>query len=492
MHATTRPAAPGFVAPTDGGAATAARSDGEVVYEVECALDPEIVADFDAWLPGHVQMVLESPGFLGAELLRPIEPAPDGRIRRVNRYRVRDRAALDTYLEQRAPALRQDGAVRFGDRASYTRRVLASTAVQAPAGGHARCANCDARLSGPYCAQCGQHTRESARSMSTLFHDAWHVLTHVDGRFWQTLRRLAFSPGFLTNEYFRERRASYIPPFRLYLVLSLVFFGVASLTSAFEQGPISLQERPLTPADRAELERGAEALAKTREQLGAAGGGGAVAGAVLGRVQQGVEEAARAAAAGDGTTPTKPAATPSADRSAAAADDRGIRWDTRQCDHVHVNPEWLEAPLRDACRRAQQDGGRALAHAFVANIPKMMFVFLPLMAAVMLLLYWRPRRYYVEHLVFYLHVHAALFLALTVLVIVGFAANSVPPLEAVTAVLGFATSAYAAWYVWRAMRVHYGNGRALTFAKFAIIGFCYLVFLAFSVAGTAVVSALTA
>jgi hypothetical protein len=32
------------------------------------------------------------------------------------------------------------------------------------------------------------------------------------------------------------------------------------------------------------------------------------------------------------------------------------------------------------------------------------------MAGVMLLLYWRPRRYYVEHLVFLLHNHSALFL----------------------------------------------------------------------------------
>ena len=41
------------------------------------------------------------------------------------------------------------------------------------------------------------------------------------------------------------------------------------------------------------------------------------------------------------------------------------------------------------------------------------FVFLPLMALVMTLLYWFPRRYYVEHLVFFLHNHAALYLAMS-------------------------------------------------------------------------------
>ncbi len=54
---------------------------------------------------------------------------------------------------------------------------------------------------GPYCFDCGQH-RHSARSISALFEDAWHVATHIDGRFWQTLYILLFKPGKLTKEYF--------------------------------------------------------------------------------------------------------------------------------------------------------------------------------------------------------------------------------------------------------------------------------------------------
>jgi hypothetical protein len=57
---------------------------------------------------------------------------------------------------------------------------------------HAECGNCGATLMGPYCFDCGQHRHESARSVSALFEDAWHVATHVDGRFWQTLYILLF------------------------------------------------------------------------------------------------------------------------------------------------------------------------------------------------------------------------------------------------------------------------------------------------------------
>ena len=54
----------------------------------------------------------------------------------------------------------------------------------------ASCGNCNAPLTGPYCAQCGQHAHQSARSLSVVLHDGWDLLTHLDGRFWSTLRRL--------------------------------------------------------------------------------------------------------------------------------------------------------------------------------------------------------------------------------------------------------------------------------------------------------------
>ncbi len=81
-------------------------------------------------------------------------------------------------------------------------------------------------MMGPYCFKCGQHAHESARSISALFHDAWHIATHVDSRFWQTLYILLLKPGKLTKEYFAEKRARYLPPVRVYLVLERAVFCV--------------------------------------------------------------------------------------------------------------------------------------------------------------------------------------------------------------------------------------------------------------------------
>ena len=68
-----------------------------------------------------------------------------------------------------------------------------------------------------------------------------------------------------------------------------------------------------------------------------------------------------------------------------------------------------EDRARDACRKIVADG-KGFGRAVYENIPKMMFIFLPLIAAVMFVLYLGSGRYYVEHLLFFVHFHAFFFL----------------------------------------------------------------------------------
>ncbi len=289
---------------------------------------------------------------------------------------------------------------------------------------HAECGNCGATLMGPYCFRCGQHVHESARSVSALLHDSWHVVTHIDGRFWQTLYILLLKPGRLTKEYFAERRARYLPPVRLYLVLSVLFFafGLAA-PHRNPPAPVAAAPRPATP----------DAAAKLNVRVNV--------------------------------------------------------FQVRDCNDIKTSLDWLQNALRRSCLRSQQDHGESVERAFFANVPKMMFLFVPMMALVMLILYWRPRRYYVEHLVFFIHNHAAIFLLLLIQALLGW----------VAAWLGWSSfgawviaiiSLYGVWYVYRAMRVYYAQGRLLTFTKLCVVGFTYLVGFSFTLGATALLSAL--
>jgi hypothetical protein len=83
---------------------------------------------------------------------------------------------------------------------------------------------------GPFCAACGQKSVPLSVTLHEFFHDLTHEVLHVDGRILQSVQRLMLSPGFLTREYLQGRRARWISPIRLYIVCSVIFFGLSALT----------------------------------------------------------------------------------------------------------------------------------------------------------------------------------------------------------------------------------------------------------------------
>lgn len=93
--------------------------------------------------------------------------------------------------------------------------------------GAGRCLNCGAPLHGGFCAECGQRAVPPNPTVRELAGDAWHELSGYDGRIMETIRGLA-RPGFLTRQYVDGRRMHYLPPVRIYLIASLLYFVIAA------------------------------------------------------------------------------------------------------------------------------------------------------------------------------------------------------------------------------------------------------------------------
>ena len=86
------------------------------------------------------------------------------------------------------------------------------------------CDNCHQPINGPFCAHCGQQAESTLKYF-------WVVIMHLlddifsfDSRASRTIWPLMVKPGFLTSEYIQGRRVHYVPPIRLYLFISIVFF----------------------------------------------------------------------------------------------------------------------------------------------------------------------------------------------------------------------------------------------------------------------------
>lgn len=99
----------------------------------------------------------------------------------------------------------------------------------APAGHthHGACANCGTPLAGQFCGDCGQNAHIH-RTLGGVFHDFLHGITHFDGKTWQTLPMLLFRPGKLTRDYIEGKRARYIAPVPLFLLVVFLMFFVFS------------------------------------------------------------------------------------------------------------------------------------------------------------------------------------------------------------------------------------------------------------------------
>ena len=63
-------------------------------------------------------------------------------------------------------------------------------------------------------------------TFTELVKDSFDNIFSLDSRLFQTLKFLIIRPGFLTNEYWSGKRITYLPPFRLYLLTSILFFFI--------------------------------------------------------------------------------------------------------------------------------------------------------------------------------------------------------------------------------------------------------------------------
>ena len=450
-----------------------------VIYEVNLVPEPAIEGQFDEWLHEHVREMLALPGFIDATISR--EEQEDGPAARTVHYELQDREALEQYLAEHAPRMRQHGIDRFGERFTATRRILIEGQRLALSGALDTCTNCDTLLRGQYCAQCGQRSGTRMISLWELIREASEFLTTFDSRLWRTLGLLMFRPGWLTRDYLRGRRARYIPPLRLFIAFSLLFFFLLAIGTR-----LGLQDGSIVAdGEGVNIQIGVddpEAGDATEPPVAVSGGA----------TESPPEDAPDA-----GTGPAQdPVAGAAADASPAPTADS----EEDPCEHLEIETgtdlgwlsDWLtEERLRATCRKVVADHGASYGQALLENIPMMMFFFLPVMALVMKASYPLSGRFYVEHLLFLVHFHAFFYFILTLNLLAewSFEGTRLPDWPA--PVLATVTLIYVPVYLFKSMRLVYGQSKMVTLGKYALLGISYSIGLLIMFIITLAVTALT-
>jgi len=448
------------------------------LYEITFFVTSDIDVEVESWLEDQARAAVRLDGIQDCRLFS-IPPDDSGRIGRVCQIVVDNNSVLDEIIDTFGSDMVADAATRFLDQVEISDRILREDkSREMPPSEVANCLNCGAHLRGQYCGHCGPRARSRLISLWELISDAFGDLFELDSRLWQTLVPLMTRPGLLTHDYLQGRRARYMPPFRMYLVLSLLFFLVAFFDPQEKLG-VLFEPVAETPASQ-EPEESADEQASKRP----------------GEDEQSDQEILHQLAA-------QGLIVEECEQPGFGPEDCGnfrYRFDDKESDEncdidasdFEDLPAWLSRRLtpervKRVCEQAQLDDGRAVVDNMVDNIPAALIVLLPLMAFVLKALYPLSRRYYVEHLLFFVHFHAFFFLILSLQILFSRTAEFFSIPEPISILILVVASFYIPVYLYISMRRVYGQGRAITFIKYIILTFAYATgFLATMLAALAI------
>ena len=411
------------------------------IYEVRLFVDRDVATDCDQWLEEHVRDSLGVANIADCNVFSVSTDDPD-RVGRAVQHLLTVDGEADEFLDSFAAQIETKIASQFGDKVDFQDRVLRQDiAHDVPSGESPDCLNCGTHLRGQYCGNCGQRSRSRLIKLRELISEAFGDLFEIDSRLWQTIVPLVIRPGRLTYDYLQGRRARFMPPFRMYLVLSLIFFVVAFFNPREELGFFyeipSEQETAAAIADEDE----------------------------------------------DGITITF-----DDDEGEDPDDDCNIEADGIEDLHPFITRRLTVERLEQVCEQIRADEGKSLAEKVTNNVPTALIVLLPLIALVLKALYPLSRRYYVEHLLFFVHLHSFLFLLFTLQVLFTRFATALAAPEAASTLVIVASSVYVPIYLFVAMRRVYEQSRFVTFLKFIalfiayVIGFSTIMALTFAMA----------
>jgi len=92
------------------------------------------------------------------------------------------------------------------------------------------CKNCENRITGNYCSNCGQKSNTDRINFSNVLSEVSEGLFQINKGFFYTLKELFVRPGKSLNEYLIGKRQNQFKPIAYVLTLSTVYFLITKIT----------------------------------------------------------------------------------------------------------------------------------------------------------------------------------------------------------------------------------------------------------------------
>src|SRR6266480_4485318 len=345
------------------------------------------------------------------------------------------------------------------------------------------CENCGAELQGHWCAQCWQAAVDYRRSFRHVIADVLDSFLNWDSKFFTTIALLILKPWRLTNEFLAGKRVRYVNPLRLYLLASILFFFAVN----YGAKGIRIDPTKFPEEKRAEV---AAAIADKRGEIEAELRKDNLTPEQRQKVQKALDYLTKPSATTTPTTEETASPTPAPSASPAAeshqqsygpvADRPFVVFDNAKSTTPFER--WIEGRAKEKMGEHGTKMGLFISTLF-SNLPYMMLCCIPLFALVLKVLYLRRHIFYIDHLIYALHIHTFFYTAVMLIVLATIGLNrfaSGPIAGSMIALLwiGFVTQ------IFLSIRFVYRQGWFISIFKFLFGGFVYLIVLVLALAAT--------
>jgi hypothetical protein len=293
------------------------------------------------------------------------------------------------------------------------------------------CSNCGYKFTGPdnFCPECGQENHDIRLPLKHYIHELIEGLLHLDSKAMHTFFYLIVKPGLLSKEFNEGRRVKFIPPVRIYIFISFLFFLLLSTGKIIHKESSSKSEDPIaitffsssldsrvTKEERAKLTvKQADSLQIYRSRV-------------------------------------------------TTADVAGLTYE--QIDSVMVDKKidksWINKLIFRQMSKAGDDGAAHLFKLVQRNASYGMFLLMPFIGLIIYLFYRRKSTFIIENLVISVHYHCVIFLIFSIVVFI----NKFISFD-IGYLIGFL---FIPAYLYFMLKKYYGQNRFISLIKTISIG----------------------
>ncbi|ESU28354.1 hypothetical protein FLJC2902T_17050 [Flavobacterium limnosediminis JC2902] len=320
------------------------------------------------------------------------------------------------------------------------------------------CLNCGTIVEARFCPECGQENTETRKSFHYLFTHVVEDLVHYDSGFWKTIKYLLFHPARLTREYLSGRRKSFVVPIKLYIFISFVTFFISGLLIPVnkmnigdEKAPVVIKEAPKKEGLNIKYTNN-DAPIVIKETPGNEGLNINFTNDSLPKQKNIVKVDEYGWMAGFKSV-----------RELDSVQKSLPEKDRLSKLHYWFTKRMVSIAEHNTMREAFKKG----VELFIRNLPKVLFLYMPLFAFWLWLLHGKKRWYYFDHGIFTLHYFSFLLLLTSIFMLLEWLL-SMSDWLIFGIIQGLLMTVYMFWpiiYFYKAHKRLYGESKIISFIK---------------------------